>query len=31
MYYHTTAVSPDWSRSFKRVAAIGSHIFYSPR
>jgi hypothetical protein len=30
LYYHTTAVAPHWSRSFKRVAAIGSHIFYSP-
>jgi spore germination cell wall hydrolase CwlJ-like protein len=30
LYYHTRAVSPSWSRSFRRVAAIGSHIFYSP-
>lgn len=30
LYYHTTAVAPHWSKSFKRVAAIGSHIFYSP-
>jgi spore germination cell wall hydrolase CwlJ-like protein len=29
MFYHTTAVAPRWSYSFKRVAAIGSHIFYS--
>lgn len=28
MYYHTTAVAPRWSHTFKRVAAIGSHIFY---
>ncbi|RUT30286.1 cell wall hydrolase [Arsenicitalea aurantiaca] len=30
LYYHTTAVAPSWSRSFRRVATIGSHIFYSP-
>ncbi|WP_143145744.1 cell wall hydrolase [Devosia enhydra] len=30
LYYHTTAVAPHWSKSFRRVAAIGSHIFYSP-
>jgi len=30
MYYHTTAVAPRWSNTFHRVAAIGSHIFYSP-
>lgn len=30
LYYHTTAVSPKWSRVFRRVAAIGSHIFYAP-
>lgn len=29
LYYHTTAVSPDWAHSFKRVAQIGSHIFYA--
>jgi len=29
LFYHTTEVSPSWSRSFRRVAAIGSHIFYS--
>jgi spore germination cell wall hydrolase CwlJ-like protein len=29
MYYHTTAVAPRWSYKFKRVAAIGSHIFYA--
>jgi spore germination cell wall hydrolase CwlJ-like protein len=28
LYYHTTAVAPKWSRTFRRVAAIGSHIFY---
>jgi spore germination cell wall hydrolase CwlJ-like protein len=26
-----TAVSPNWSQTFRRVAAIGSHIFYAPR
>jgi spore germination cell wall hydrolase CwlJ-like protein len=30
MYYHTTAVAPKWSHTFRRVAAIGSHVFYSP-
>lgn len=29
LYYHTTSVAPKWSNSFRRVAAIGSHIFYS--
>lgn len=29
LYYHTTAVAPRWSHTFKRVAAIGSHIFYA--
>jgi hypothetical protein len=29
LFYHTTAVAPKWSHSFRRVAAIGSHIFYS--
>jgi spore germination cell wall hydrolase CwlJ-like protein len=29
LYYHTTAVAPRWSRTFNRVAAIGSHIFYA--
>lgn len=30
LYYHTTAVAPNWSNSFRRVATIGSHIFYAP-
>jgi spore germination cell wall hydrolase CwlJ-like protein len=30
LYYHTTAVSPSWSGTFRRVAAIGAHVFYSP-
>jgi spore germination cell wall hydrolase CwlJ-like protein len=29
-YYHTTAVSPNWSRTFKRTAQIGVHLFYRP-
>jgi hypothetical protein len=29
LYYHTTAVAPKWSRTFHRVAAIGSHVFYA--
>jgi hypothetical protein len=30
LYYHTTAVSPSWSKTYNAVAEIGSHIFYSP-
>jgi hypothetical protein len=30
LYYHTTAVSPSWSHTFSRVAAVDSHIFYAP-
>jgi hypothetical protein len=30
LYYHTTAVSPKWSHTFRRVAAIGAHVFYAP-
>lgn len=30
LYYHTTSVAPKWSYSFRRVAAIGAHIFYAP-
>jgi hypothetical protein len=29
LYYHTTAVAPRWSHTFRRVAAIGSHMFYA--
>ena len=29
LFYHTTAVAPQWSHTFQRVAAIGSHVFYS--
>lgn len=28
LFYHTAAVSPDWSAKFRRVAAIGAHVFY---
>lgn len=28
-YYHTSAVSPKWSRSFTQTAQIGRHIFYN--
>jgi len=31
LFYHTRAVAPNWSRVFKRVATIGSHIFYAAR
>ncbi len=27
-YYHTKAVSPNWSRKFARTATIGVHHFY---
>lgn len=27
-HFHTTAVSPSWSRKLKRTTKIGSHIFY---
>lgn len=30
LFYHTRAVSPSWSHTFQRVAAIGSHLFYAP-
>ena len=29
LYYHTTSVNPSWSDKFKRVAAIGAHVFYA--
>lgn len=30
LYYHTVSVSPQWAAKLKRVASIGSHIFYAP-
>ncbi len=30
LYYHTPSVSPKWSQVYRRVAAIGDHIFYAP-
>ena len=27
-HYHTTAVSPNWSKVFTRTAKIGVHLFY---
>ncbi|NRB02630.1 MAG: cell wall hydrolase [Rhodobacteraceae bacterium] len=27
-HYHTTAVSPAWSRTYRRTARIGVHLFY---
>ncbi|KIN66832.1 Cell wall hydrolase, SleB [Sulfitobacter donghicola DSW-25 = KCTC 12864 = JCM 14565] len=27
-FYHTTAVSPSWSRKFTRTARFGVHLFY---
>ncbi len=29
LYYHTTSVNPGWSNKFRRVAAIGAHVFYA--
>ncbi len=29
LFYHTTAVNPAWSDSYREVAAIGSHVFYA--
>ncbi len=29
LFYHTNAVAPKWSYSYRRVATIGSHIFYA--
>lgn len=31
MFYHTTAVSPRWSRKFTKTAQIGVHVFYRPQ
>jgi spore germination cell wall hydrolase CwlJ-like protein len=30
LFYHTTAVSPSWSRKFRRTAKVGVHLFYKP-
>ena len=30
LFYHTRAVSPDWSSTYQRVAQIGAHVFYAP-
>ena len=29
LFYHTTAVNPSWSNTFRPVATIGSHVFYA--
>jgi hypothetical protein len=29
LFYHTISVSPNWSNKFRRVAAIGAHVFYA--
>ncbi len=31
LYFHSTAVSPSWSRKYVRTAQIGRHIFYRPK
>lgn len=31
LFYHTTSVDPHWSQSMRKVAVIGSHIFYAKR
>ena len=30
LFYHTVSVNPQWAGKLKRVASIGSHIFYAP-
>ncbi|MBU1174161.1 MAG: cell wall hydrolase [Alphaproteobacteria bacterium] len=30
LFYHTVSVSPQWAGKLKRVASIGSHVFYAP-
>lgn len=30
-YFHTPAVSPNWSRKFRRVYTNGQHYFYKPK
>lgn len=29
VYYHAKTVNPTWASSFKRLARVGSHIFYA--
>lgn len=31
LFYHTTSVAPSWSQAMRKVAVIGSHIFYASR
>jgi spore germination cell wall hydrolase CwlJ-like protein len=31
LFYHAKSVNPGWSNTFREVAEIGAHIFYSPR
>jgi N-acetylmuramoyl-L-alanine amidase len=28
-HFHATSVAPPWARVYRRVARIGSHVFYS--
>lgn len=30
-HFHTTAVTPPWSRVFDQTTRIGNHVFYRPR
>lgn len=30
LFYHNRTVVPDWSSSYREVAEIGGHLFYSP-
>ena len=30
LFYHNRTVAPDWSSSYREVAEIGGHLFYSP-
>ncbi len=30
LFYHTVSVNPSWANKLRRVASIGSHVFYAP-
>ena len=27
-HYHATYVSPNWAKSFTKIAQMGAHVFY---
>ncbi len=31
LFYHTQSVQPAWADKLRRVASIGSHVFYAPQ